>query len=233
MRKIKFDSKTINEIRNFIEEGHTVQETCNRFTLKYDTLKRVMYENDIQPYNVKKATHKKNLSNETIQSICNLYECTNIRMQDICKEFKLPDYIIQDIIRKNFSQSFIDSRKSALYRQSKLGDKNPMKNLTGENHPNYKGLVEDGNGYFMVRRPDWYTGRLSKEYVFYHHVVFCEACGLTEIPQGFVIHHIDFNKKNNDISNLCLMTISAHAKLHAQIKRLSKVQRLSVNGVGE
>ena len=54
-----------------------------------------------------------------------------------------------------------------------------------------------------------------------------------EIPKGFVIHHIDFNPKNNDISNLALMSISAHAKLHNQIRNLSKVQRLSHSGVGE
>ena len=49
MRKIKFDEKTINDIRTFINEGHTLGETCNRFTLKGDTLRRVMYENNIAP----------------------------------------------------------------------------------------------------------------------------------------------------------------------------------------
>lgn len=36
----------------------------------------------------------------------------------------------------------------------------------------------------------------------------------TKIPNGYVIHHIDFNKDNNDISNLQMLSNSDHVKLH-------------------
>lgn len=38
-----------------------------------------------------------------------------------------------------------------------------------------------------------------------------------KIPEGYEIHHIDLNKSNNDISNLQLLTIAEHKKLHADL----------------
>lgn len=227
MRKIKFDEATISSIRQFINEGHTLDETCNKFTLKYDTLRRVMYENNIQTSHPEKRGNHRTISEDDHNLICQLYEHTNTSMADIVRETKLPQYVVQDILDKHFSKEFQNKRKSKLYRQSKLGDKNPMTGRKGELHPNYKGLIDDGQGYLMIVKPDWYTGRAGSDHVFYHSVVMAEHLGLTEIPAGFVVHHIDGNKHNNDISNLALMTLSAHSKLHMLQRNLCKVQRLS------
>ena len=54
--------------------------------------------------------------------------------------------------------------------------------------------------------------------MFTHHVVLAKHLGLDRIPEGFVVHHIDNNKSNNDVNNLCLMTRQSHSKLH-QIER--------------
>ena len=40
-----------------------------------------------------------------------------------------------------------------------------------------------------------------------------------EIPGGYEIHHRDFNKENNDISNLELLTEAEHRKIHAEHKK--------------
>lgn len=53
--------------------------------------------------------------------------------------------------------------------------------------------------------------------VYYHIYVWEQVNG--KKPKGYVIHHIDEDKSNNDISNLKMMTISEHAKLHNEIKR--------------
>lgn len=37
-----------------------------------------------------------------------------------------------------------------------------------------------------------------------------------EIPDGYIIHHIDHNWKNNDISNLALMEMREHLSIHAK-----------------
>lgn len=234
MRRIKFDEDTINQIRNYINSGHSILETCNRFTLKPDTLKRVMRENNITAYYKKKNTnqHSRVITDETVSLVCNLFEYTETRLQDICKQAKLEYWEMQEILDKHFSKDCQQQRKSHLYSLSKSGDKNPMLGKFKDLHHNYKGLVDDGNGYLMCLKPDWYTGRRGSKHVFVHSVVICEHLGITEIPKGFVVHHIDGNKHNNDITNLALMTNSAHLRLHAIQTKLCKVQRLFDNEVG-
>lgn len=43
----------------------------------------------------------------------------------------------------------------------------------------------------------------------------CIALNIPEVPKGFVVHHIDENKRNNNIDNLALMTITAHNRIHS------------------
>ena len=47
-----------------------------------------------------------------------------------------------------------------------------------------------------------------------HRLIMMEYLG-RELTENEVVHHIDHNKSNNDISNLQLMTQSEHAKLHS------------------
>lgn len=237
MRKIQFNDETIKQIRAFVEDGHTIEETCNRFTLKQDTLRRVLFENNIKPKSRYSDWKRKctlvydDIPEPTIQEVCNLYSTTEMTMADICKTVKLSNFMVQVILDKHFTQKYRDDRKSKLYRKSKLGDLNPMAGKCGEKHHNYKGLIEDGNGYYMILKPDWYTSKRGK-HIFYHHYVLCKALNLTEIPKGYVVHHIDYNKKNNDISNLALMTMSAHTRLHQLEKKMQGAETIH-KGVGE
>lgn len=122
---------------------------------------------------------------------------------------------IYTIVNKEFTISFRKQRKIKCYSNSKLGDKNPM---FGKKPVNYMGRVSDGNGYMMVLKPGWYTGRKGCMHVFEHHIVICESLGITEIPSGFHVHHIDKDKVNNAINNLALLTAEAHRRLH-QLER--------------
>lgn len=72
-----------------------------------------------------------------------------------------------------------------------------------------------------VTRPTWYTGKTScgtpnKGYVFEHIIVYCATHNITEVPKGFVIHHIDHNKNNNCPTNLVMMTGKEHKQHHYQ-----------------
>ena len=132
--------ETVNSIRNYIQEGHTKRETCNRFTIKLDTLNRVMRENDIKPFHTEKINKSANqpISEETVNLVCNLFENTMTSLQDICKEAKIEYWEMQKILKDNFSQYDIDRRKSKMYAKSKMGSNNPMKGKCKENHHNYK-----------------------------------------------------------------------------------------------
>ena len=56
---------------------------------------------------------------------------------------------------------------------------------------------------------------------FEHCVVWEEHNG--PIPLGMFIHHIDFNKTNNDITNLLLVTPLEHKRLHEGCKLVDNV----------
>jgi len=124
-------------------------------------------------------------------------------------------------------QAFIE-RKRLCYRKSKLGANNPMKGKYGRLNPTWKDSdrMSDRKGYSRVRAPSWYTGRIWQGYVDEHVVNYCLSHKITELPPGFCVHHLDMDKKNNDPSNLIMLTNSDHLKLHAWINR-AIVQRLS------
>lgn len=232
MKRIKFDAKQIEEIREFAsQEGCTLKDICNRFTLRPDTLRRIIWENKIVVNN-NKCKNKFIISEDQENLVCSLFENTHTRLHDIVLESGLLFYQVQEILDKHFTKQEQQKRKSKLYRDSKLGDKNPIFGKKENLHHNYKGQISDGKGYLMIRKPDWYEGRKGASYVFVHTLVMCEALGLSKLPHGFTIHHIDGDKHNNDIDNLALITNSGHSKLHGIQRRLCKVQRLSRLGVG-
>ena len=72
----------------------------------------------------------------------------------------------------------------------------------------------DRNGYWYVHTKG-HPNASKQNYVAEHHLIMEEKLG-HYIEDGYVVHHIDENKKNNDISNLQYMTDSDHKSLHAR-----------------
>ncbi len=85
-----------------------------------------------------------------------------------------------------------------------------------ETHQKFNGIVYGRN----LKRNDHYF-----KLVHLHRAVWTYYYG--EIPDGYVVHHIDFNKDNNDISNLMLMTNAEHMKFHAENKKPQKPSKKS------
>ena len=75
-----------------------------------------------------------------------------------------------------------------------------------------KFLFVDGLRFCRDDRTGYYLNR--KLQIRLHRYIWERANGL--IPPGYEIHHKDFNKANNDLSNLELLTESEHHKLHAE-----------------
>ena len=66
---------------------------------------------------------------------------------------------------------------------------------------------DDRTGYYLHTVGGGKTGKRLHVYVWEKHH--------GEAPKGFAIHHIDNDKRNNEIENLECMSKSSHAKLHA------------------
>ena len=88
------------------------------------------------------------------------------------------------------------------------------------------------NGYKMVYHPEHEgaikTGK-NKGYIYEHRYMMELHLGRV-LRDDEVVHHNDFNRSNNDLSNLRLMTKGEHSKLHSDMrygearKRKPKVQ---------
>lgn len=89
--------------------------------------------------------------------------------------------------------------------KSKIKAKNPPLELVKEMILNGK-YKECPKGYIYVE---------YQEYKAYLHTLVVLNNGIT-IPKGYGVHHIDRNKKNNDISNLKIVSWQEHMKLHNQ-----------------
>jgi hypothetical protein len=139
---------------------------------------------------------------------------TDLTLQEIADKLSVGYKIVWKVFHKVFTIDEIKLRKQTTYRKSRLGELNPMFGKRKEQIHNYIGEVSDGRGYLMVLKPDWYTGRKGSRHVFKHTIVMCESLGLTELPEGFVIHHIDGNPLNNEIHNLALVSTNGHSRLH-------------------
>lgn len=149
------------------------------------------------------------------KEIIELYTNTNLFYKDIAKKTGTTYKIVYNVIHKNFTEDQIHKRTKQSWSRSKLEGNNAMRGIAKEDHPSWRGGRKmDGHGYVMVYKPDWYTGRKGDLYIYEHHAVMCEALGLTEMPAGWCVHHIDGNKTNNDLKNLALLTQQGHMRGH-------------------
>lgn len=146
--------------------------------------------------------------------IKSLYENTDLTQQEIADKLEVHWKKVFKWVKANYSPEYRKTRKARCYRNSKLGDKNPMSGKTKDQHHNFMGLVSDNKGYLMVLKPEWYTGRKGSKHVFAHHIVVCIDLGITEIPKGWCVHHCDENTYNNEIDNLILVTLRDHVRIH-------------------
>jgi hypothetical protein len=165
------------------------------------------------------------ITHKELLSVKHLLDTTDLTIEQIAKQLSISVAWVRRHTYECYSSQEFDARKKRLYALSKTGDKNPMTGKFKELHPNWKGGdVLDGKGYVITLKPTWYTGRKGSKYVFKHSVVMCEALGLSEMPAGMIVHHIDGNPLNNSLDNLQMMTPSAHTRLH-QLERATTIRK--------
>lgn len=86
------------------------------------------------------------------------------------------------------------------------------------------GVGKTMKGYKTVKMPSHHRAD-SKGYVFEHILIFEKETGI-EIPKNCCVHHLNGNKSDNRIENLCLMSSSAHTKYHhTGLKRTAETKQ--------
>lgn len=113
-------------------------------------------------------------------------------------------------------------RKAATGSPCKPHVKEILKNRIGEKNHNWGGgITTSAQGYLVYTASVTNGDRAGK---LLHRVIAEE--NIRPLMPGEVVHHIDHNKKNNEVSNLKIMSHSEHARLHAKHSKLGVKQCL-------
>lgn len=75
-------------------------------------------------------------------------------------------------------------------------------------------LNNDGYYVVYVEEPE-----NDLKYVTPFHRYVWEEHHQEKVPKGFVVHHKDCRKTNNNVDNLVVMSRKAHSKLHYELKK--------------
>ena len=76
---------------------------------------------------------------------------------------------------------------------------------------------------------EYMRANLNGEKKLKHRLIWEEHNG--KIPKGFVVHHIDENKLNNDINNLELKSLKKHSSEHSRYFDYKYVKKLREDGL--
>lgn len=86
---------------------------------------------------------------------------------------------------------------------------NTRKVVTREGQKLYMGkkyAIEQKTGYYVCT-----TGKRERLHIVKYRE---EVLGGREVPPGCVIHHLDWNKSNNNVENLICVSIEEHERIH-------------------
>lgn len=110
------------------------------------------------------------------------------------------------------------ARKMGIHVSKDMEFANRSAVRTGDLGSNWHGgRRHTSNGYIQVLCKE-HPRADSSGYVMEHILVWERETGIP-VPRDFVVHHLDGNKENNDISNLCLMTFEAHTTYHNKLRK--------------
>ncbi len=99
-------------------------------------------------------------------------------------------------------------------RQKALGRTGWNKGLTKESHPNLTRLKKE-------KSPNWRGGTTVYRSIALDNLpVKCAICGVSN-PKLLVVHHIDRNRRNNQLNNLQFLCLNCHRLEHYPERKIS------------
>jgi hypothetical protein len=129
-----------------------------------------------------------------------------LTVEQIAEKLQTTFHNVSHVLRANVPTAERKALAALRYSRSKEAEKNPMFGKCGEDHPNWIGVCEDGNGYLTIL--------VDGVRCLLHRVIMAKALGLERLPDIFDVHHIDTDTKNNRLDNLALVTPAGHKTIH-------------------
>ncbi len=105
-------------------------------------------------------------------------------------------------------------KKCDYVKQSNLQD-NPAKKPEARQKMR---LAKLGKGSGWIDAGGYRCKSVDGKKVFIHQDTWLKHNKRNRLPNGYIIHHKDLNRKNNNIKNLKLMLDLDHRKLHAKLQ---------------
>lgn len=138
------------------------------------------------------------------------------------------------IDKYNHSYCSIECHKKAK-QEYMLGEKNHQYGLRGSKNATWKSDEKISHyGYRLIRVLD-HPFRNSDDMVFEHRLVAekylltnensVEIDGKRYLSEDYVVHHIDFDRLNNEISNLQVMKKGEHITLHWKLRMRHELEK--------
>ena len=193
----------------YIEDKKNLLEMCEIVGCKSPiTMSKILKKNGINTNRNQRTAEKtrNGMSEEEFKLFLEKSYTEGMSMRDISEKIG----ITPSGVRKYFVKYGIQRRNNAGYAS-----------VDPSFSPNWKGgrnLKKDG--YVEIKVPN-HPNANKRGYIYEHQYVVEKYIG-RYLLKGEVVHHIDKNKSNNDISNLLLLTNSEHIKLHSILKKAEK-----------
>ena len=155
----------------------------------------------------------------------------------ICKKlFHLKPYQIKKYKHNYCSKECFNESK----KETMKGENNHQYGLKGKLNASWKSDEKISHyGYKQIRVLD-HPFRNNEDFVMEHRLVAekyllndensIEVNGKKYLKPEYVVHHKDFNKLNNDVNNLEVMTLAEHTSLYAKTRNIKGVNKYDING---
>lgn len=236
LKKMRMEDKlTLKEIAKKTEFGYgTIQSWCKKYKIpsppKKSKRKIVIPQKELE-----RLYYQENL---TQKQIANIFNCSDSTINRLRKEYNIPlkkrlswnkglkgeeylkHYKDAKVWNKNLpseEQPFYSRKhkEETKRKQSEahLGENNPMYGMVLEKNPNWQG------GTSFLPYPPEFNNRLKTK-ILQRDNWTCQHCGITaNKKRGIIlhIHHIDFNKNNNDPLNLISLCRRCHGLANAKV----------------
>lgn len=175
------------------------------------------------PIGIRKILHTrkgmsdiKTWSNQEVSILLENYnKISNTKLQVL-----LPGKSVQGIYKKAY--------KMGLRKSPEIEFINRSEAKRGEKSGNWRGGIrKTSKGYRQTLLPE-HPRADSSGYVMEHILVWERETGLL-VPPGFCIHHLNGDKSDNRIENLCLMPHAAHTKHHSIGRKHSEETKAKIS----